>query len=76
MRVLDRATKAEVQKVIDQSLPLLKDGPRLRIRGAWVSLVDGTILKKPAIIVFVSRKLRVHFGAGTRVWGRKLGTPY
>lgn len=59
MRVLDKATKAEVQKAIDQNLPLLRSAPGFVSAEPGFPVVDGTILKEPAIIVFVSRKLPV-----------------
>lgn len=75
MRVLDRTTKAQVQAEIDRNLPALAAIEGFLTAEPGFPIVDGTVLKEPAIIAFVTRKRAAnHLLAEDRI-PRQLG-PY
>ena len=57
MRVLDQASKYAVQKVIDQNAEKLKSIPGFVAAEPGFPIIDGTVHKEPAIIVFVTHKM-------------------
>ena len=56
MRVFDQAARAAVQKTIDANRAALAQIPGFVDVEPGFPIVDGKVLKEPAIIVFVARK--------------------
>jgi hypothetical protein len=56
MRVLDQKTKAEVQAVIDTYTKQLSEIPGFVSAEPGFPIIDGTVHKEPAIIVYVAHK--------------------
>ena len=56
MRVLDQSTRAQVQSVIDANFSQLRVLPNFISAEPGFPIVDGAIVREPAILVFVNQK--------------------